>query len=404
MADDERSREQNVNERPTYEKMIAAAIASNNYSKRGVSRQRIANHIRMNYNVPQGSLFKSALLSALKWGIDSGLWCFGETKRRYKFIDHKDKLKTQRRGRRHTQRLSKNRANTSNRKNRDNISHLLSTFKRLSEKEMDIQRRMDQLDSIIAILPTEDDMARTTRSSILNDTSIDNTNSTEQLDRNQLGIASPEQMNAELVAQKHEIVISIENGGQSLMESQRINEIARTASEAMIVSDINWKLTMGDKSEDDDELENEESHSLAHIALRQHIHRAEETSDLLCMLSHSHFIQGLLDFITLEDLQRFLLDKVNKMDNITAHMAHCDALPINEVLPEDVMRHVLSFGHLNQNRTVCRQWNRLNKQNEETTLRAMYNALDNRNLESLGSAVQTWIVHPTRPTLNPLEI
>ena len=71
--------------------------------------------------------------------------------------------------------------------------------------------------------------------------------------------------------------------------------------------------------------------------------------------------------------------------------------PINEVLPEDLIQHVLSFGHCNQNRTVCPEWNRLNIKNEQNVVRKLNHG------QSLRPNQKIWIMHATRPKLTAME-
>ena len=485
MATGKRLQDQNANKRPSYEKMIAAAIASNNYSKRGVSRQRIANYIRKNYNVPRGSLFKSAVLSALKWGIDSGLWCFGETKRRYKFIDHKDKLKKQRRRRRHQQRLSKNRKNTSKQENRN----LRSTFIRLSEREIHIQKRIDQLDSVLAIFPTESDMARTARSSIRNDDSNDTTDSRQQTEQtiiqsngNQINIISSDHIHGSnnhvdvaneraLTDQDKNLLIIIDDiartessdqmrgCGETEQERQvpqqdesvqssatqiqameqehasKFDVLKRSHDERLKLVEAKWRKRLDAmKRDNEEELDNllkmkknkkTDNHSPGtnslicsqtehhtdsanvdvpankskfHIALCQQVKSAGKISDLL----------GILDRMPFSDVKDFLRDSINETGTDDVRTVYHNLVSINEILSDNVLQCILSFGHCNQNRTVCQLWNRLNQQNEENILRVLYDAVDDQTLGGtlgpLPQGMSILIVHPSRSTLTPLEI
>ena len=76
--------------------------------------------------------------------------------------------------------------------------------------------------------------------------------------------------------------------------------------------------------------------------------------------------------------------------------------PINQVFPEDVMQHILSFGHCNQNRSVCQQWNRHNIQNEENDVRGMYQSV--KELCPVPRPRNTWfLLGKQRPTLDALQ-
>ena len=380
--------------------MIIIAIASQRKARNGVSRQRIASYLQQHYPVSSGGRFNAALRSALNSGINSGIFKFGNTKHRFNLTDngrnlHKGKTAKDKRNKTNENRKGQQKNNVRVKENNTADKSTQCDFHFTNDQ----QSESNTGDRVQFTLEEEDTDKIHIRSELK-----------KLLDRAQTPFVRNrvqrliEQMNDELVEDEVQIAIPIQNDEQSLVETGTSDEIARTTHHEMMFSDPNWRLSDDYKSDGDEQLEDKQNDSVAHVALRHHINQAKRSTDLVCMLSHSQYNRGLLEYIQLNDLQRFLISKVNELDVITARMAHCDALPINEVLPEDVMRHVLSFGHLNQNRTVCRQWNRLNRQNEEKTLRAMYNAVDDRNLESLGPEEQTWIIHPKRPALHALEI
>lgn len=193
-----------------------------------------------------------------------------------------------------------------------------------------------------------------------------------------------------------------------------VNENARDAS-----VNSNDRPVNGTLHDDDCELsgyssweqsecsEHQKGASKEHVALRDHIKSAEDASDLLGIASYSNVISGLLQRIKLDTLRNCLIEEIDQMDDEIARVVHYNALSINHVIPEDVMRQILSFGDLNglnQNKIVCKQWNRLNEQNEMRMLRKMYQDVDDRNLEPLGPDGQIWVIHPTRPELHPVEI
>lgn len=68
-----------------------------------------------------------------------------------------------------------------------------------------------------------------------------------------------------------------------------------------------------------------------------------------------------------------------------------------------IMRHILSFGHCNHNRTVCKEWNCLNKQNEENMLWKMYQSITDENQKIEYIPRNTWVLHATRPKLHAIE-
>ena len=386
--------------KPSYKTMILIAIASQRKSRNGVSRQRIATYLQQHYPVSSGGRFNAALRSALKSGINCGVFEFGNTTQRFKLTDDGRNLHQRKMAKAKINRTNKNKKRQQ--KNKDRVKEKITADK---STQYDFHFTYDQQSEAstgerVQFNVEEQDTDKIHIRSELKEL-LDRAKTPFVRDRVQRLI---NQMNDELNEDENHIPVRMDNDGQSLVETGTSDDIARTAHHEMMFSDLHWRLSDEYKSEGGEQAEDKQNDSVAHVALRQHINRAEKHSDLLCMLSHSQYTRGLLEYIQLNDLQRFLISKVNELDIMTARMAYRDALPINEVLPSDVMQHVLSFGHLNRNRTVCQQWNRLNQQNEEKMLRAMYNAVDERNLESLGRKGQTWIIHPKRRTLHPLEI
>ena len=124
---------------------------------------------------------------------------------------------------------------------------------------------------------------------------------------------------------------------------------------------------------------------------------AAESADLLfAMMNH----------MDLSNLQRFLRDEIKQMKPEAIDTLYHRALPINDILSNDVMQHILSFGNCNQNRTVCQQWNRLNQQNEDNMIRENCRLMERFSSKSNLSApkdMKQWIVHQKRPHLHQTE-
>ena len=107
--------------------------------------------------------------------------------------------------------------------------------------------------------------------------------------------------------------------------------------------------------------------------------------------------------VQLSNLRAFIQQQIDNMSVSTARAAYYRLLSINRVLPVDLVQHILSFGHCNQNRTVCKQWNCLNIQNEKNMLQTMYRSVMARYPTSFASDSNTWIMHSRRPSLHPIE-
>ena len=94
------------------------------------------------------------------------------------------------------------------------------------------------------------------------------------------------------------------------------------------------------------------------------------------------------------DIDKMSLEKTN---HIFYHL-----LSIHTVFPGDLMQHILSFGHCNHHRDVCKRWNALNTQNETNMLCSMYESVNSQYPETANT--NTWIMHAQRPHLHDVEV
>ena len=114
----------------------------------------------------------------------------------------------------------------------------------------------------------------------------------------------------------------------------------------------------------------------------------------------------LLMLVDIEDLKAFAHQQIDKMGDNTLRNAHHTALSMNHILSSDVVQHILSFGSFWEkihNRSVCKQWNRLYKLNEENKLRIAYQRIRNQYPEPLPPGNKTWVLHHVRRHLHPIE-
>ena len=124
---------------------------------------------------------------------------------------------------------------------------------------------------------------------------------------------------------------------------------------------------------------------------------------------HTHFnalsdpatLSVFLKTVNSTDLQQFMHEQIGKMDSKTAKSLYYDACPVDRVLPEDVIQHILSFENVHHNRAVCELWNRLNQQNEEKIIRTTHRSIMSRNSEPPS---EIWVLHRKRPALHPIEV
>lgn len=109
-------------------------------------------------------------------------------------------------------------------------------------------------------------------------------------------------------------------------------------------------------------------------------------------------------FVDLSDLKVFFQNQIDKMDAASTRTAYYGVSSINNILSSDVMQIILSFGHSNQNRSVCKQWNRINIQNEKNMLQTMYRSAMERYPMPFAPKSDTWVLHPNRPSLHAIQI
>ena len=111
-------------------------------------------------------------------------------------------------------------------------------------------------------------------------------------------------------------------------------------------------------------------------ALHDYVKAADRSSDLLKMLQ----------YVNLKKLKQFLCGQIDEMVSEKTRAAYHCVLSINNVLPDDLMQHILTFSNFHEstdNWIVCKQWNGLQKLNEETMLRNAYQTVSDKYAETL---------------------
>ena len=134
----------------------------------------------------------------------------------------------------------------------------------------------------------------------------------------------------------------------------------------------------------------------AQQALHNYVNTATATVDLF----------ELLRFVNLDDLKIFAHEQVTKLNEPASRIAYHSVLPITNVLPNDMMQHILSFGSFHEkieNRIICKQWNLLYKLNEENMLRTAYRSVNDKYPNPVAPCNDTWVWHQVRKKLHPLE-
>ena len=114
----------------------------------------------------------------------------------------------------------------------------------------------------------------------------------------------------------------------------------------------------------------------------------------------------VLCLANMDDLKQFAHEQITKLNDSESRTAYHSVLPITNVLPNDMMQHILSFGSFHEkigNRMICKQWNRLYNLNEEHMLRTAYRSVNDKYPDPLPTGNDTWIWHQVRMKLHPLE-
>jgi len=112
-------------------------------------------------------------------------------------------------------------------------------------------------------------------------------------------------------------------------------------------------------------------------------------------------LSALLQHLDESDVRSFILRQIKKLDQESIRTAYHNVLPINSVLPNDVMQLILSFDPHNHHRAVCKQWNTNNIQNPENALRTMYRSVLQKH-GPLPANNDTWIMDEEQTSLHPV--
>ena len=121
--------------------------------------------------------------------------------------------------------------------------------------------------------------------------------------------------------------------------------------------------------------------------VNQIVHSAQDLDELI----------PILRLIPLDKVQTFI---TQNLDKSLTHFT-----PINKILPQDLIRYILSFEALyTQAKCVCKQWNTLCNQNDKQYYLALQRSLDQTSVIPYNNRNHTWIVHPKATQLSQVEI
>ena len=116
-------------------------------------------------------------------------------------------------------------------------------------------------------------------------------------------------------------------------------------------------------------------------------------------VSSAQCFKDLLPFLKLiptDKLKEFIHQNVK---TTTSNEMYYNSLSIDQILPTDIIGHILSFKcleELNLTKRVSKLWNKLSNQNEKTHYMKLQESLDEKLSISYKSTNKTIIVHPSR--------
>ena len=133
--------------------------------------------------------------------------------------------------------------------------------------------------------------------------------------------------------------------------------------------------------------------------IQHRITTAPDIYDLLPIMQYLS-LSAIKEFVTHHiDLES--LDPGDTED--TYREIYYNALSITDILPGDVVQHIISFNDVCRHKAVSKTWKSLSEKSEMTQMRELYRATIVDEAHEHASAV-TWVVHPKRKHLNAVEI
>ena len=119
----------------------------------------------------------------------------------------------------------------------------------------------------------------------------------------------------------------------------------------------------------------------------------------------------IMQFLSLSAIKEFVTDQIDHdLESLdpedpedTYREIYYNGLSITDILPGDVVQHIISFNDVCRHKAVSKTWKSLSEKSEMTQMRELYRATIVDESHEHESAV-TWIVHPKRKHLNTVEI
>eukprot|EP01083_Nonionella_stella_P191411 708479_1 len=118
-------------------------------------------------------------------------------------------------------------------------------------------------------------------------------------------------------------------------------------------------------------------------------------------------IMSLLNMIPFSEIQIFLQHQIPELNDNCIQKAYFDTLSINDTLPSDIIRHVLSFNTFPHNTAINatnKQWNTCSAQIKAMQNKERKQVVDNYHIDYNEEVKNVWIVDPNRSQLTNDEI
>eukprot|EP01083_Nonionella_stella_P097431 273868_1 len=119
-------------------------------------------------------------------------------------------------------------------------------------------------------------------------------------------------------------------------------------------------------------------------------------------------ILPLLHLIPLEPIQDVVLNAIMALDPNTANDIQYKCLSVTDILPQDIIQHIVSFGDSLKTKYINKAFNNGYTKNQRLQLTQLQQIIDthefNPTIPQYEEGNKTWILHPTRTHLNSDEI
>eukprot|EP01083_Nonionella_stella_P211636 765001_1 len=111
-----------------------------------------------------------------------------------------------------------------------------------------------------------------------------------------------------------------------------------------------------------------------------------------------HDIMPILEQLPFDIIQSFTLQHIHNTNSTSVQRLCVNTLSINDILPENVLQHILSFDGFYHTKPICKQWKKHSDQNETNHFKMIYSTINTsdgpweEDLKYDASISSTWLV------------